>query len=323
MIDGVLEVEVSELSLFGSDSFTGLVSVIKAIVVASDFEFSLEVFDGTKYSFLKYVVFGVRRNMAEFQAAFDDQSFIVGYLPSFLTEIAELFDRSALKKAPTKVVRGLLQAMLESPEKARLFPMFMALLVSVDGEFLIANLKSVLRALNSSILSDPDLVAADDFGTVLFRLIDVCPDAKQFVSHFDCICLKMAASLFWAEDAREIAEAFFTRLFGTTLDLDCIFASLASLYTTINNTPHRYSALAEALVRLLGRKQVELREVQTLASIMRPLMVMEEAECKRVAADFLALLENWAQSCRAEWLPAMLALMTEFASPRLNRVQLG
>jgi hypothetical protein len=299
-----------------------LVSVIKAIVVASDFEFSVEVFDGAQFSFVKYIIFGVRRDLAEFLTAFDDQSFVLRYLPLFLPEIDELFDHDMLQKAPQNVVRGLVQAMLRSTEKTKLFPMFVRLLISVDGDFLISNLKSVLSALNNSILSDPDLVAVDHFGAVLFRLIDVCPDAKQFVSHFDCICLKMAASLFWAEEAREMAEAFFTRLFRTPLDFDCIFASLASLYTTINNTAHRYSALAEALMKLLGRKQVELRQIQMLASIMRPLMVIEEAECRGVAAEFLALLESWAQSCRPEWLPSVLALMTEFASPKLNRVHL-
>jgi hypothetical protein len=330
VVYNVLEVtltEAKELPLHTMKSVTDLAGILKTIVSRSRISLQvLAAFPDTEYRFVRSIVLTIMcendaQILPEFAKCFDDNDFVGNYLPKVLSKVSGKFSIQFLKSVDENVRDGLLRALLilfESPELIVLcFPLFLRVLSVCNSESILPKLKRILGSLNKSILANPQFLTLPQFPVIVFKLVQLCPSPPEFVAHFDCICLKMAASLLYQkQEAREIAERFFTVLFSKSdLQYDELFDGLARSYIAADRGPKRYAQLVESLIGIIDRRMsVKLEEIELMATITRPLLALRDPKGQKAVVGYVKLLEKWAKSCDDNLIPNAVALLAEFTA---------
>jgi hypothetical protein len=246
---------------------------------------------------------------------------IVTHLSQILPWLSPVFDLQMLKESDPKLIHTLLIASLETIALPSIFPIFLKLLLVCDSDTSVNLLQKIFIALNNAIRSDPQLLSQPDFNSVLFRLLDLCKSPAQLVTTFDIICLKMAEWLVSdSQKTRSTGELFFCKLFSSS-DLDCVFSSLVSVFTTADGSPERYSRIADTIVKSISSQTIiSADDLEIVAKIVRPLALLND---RRITVAFVKILENAvAVQSAGKNLDKILELLGEFESPWLGRMQL-
>jgi hypothetical protein len=131
----------------------------------------------------------------------------------------------------------------------------------------------------------------------------------------------MTSSLLSAQ-GRASAELFFRKLFGST-DLDCVFSSMASIFTAADGSPERYSRIAQKVIKnTAAHTSVSAADLTLLAKIVRPLALLNDRGGRKATTAFVKLLETSVVGMYfSDGLDLILELMAEFVSPYLGRMQ--
>jgi hypothetical protein len=178
-------------------------------------------------------------------------------------------------------------------------------------------LEKILTSFALIVAKDPGFFTVPDFSAALFRVIDVCPNPPDFVANFPAAFGTMAQWLIVSTDVRNVAELFFQRLFipgEAAVNFDCVFSSLASLYSATDRGPQRYVQLVNSVLGIAARKPaISIEEGAILATMVRPLLQFRDGRSREAIKKFVGTLGKMAVAVDGDAFEQILGWMTEFS----------